>query len=62
MMTYGFWIAGTLIVPAADTAPAAMFKHNARAFWAALVSARVRVATLDEKSEDVRVAIPTMAC
>jgi hypothetical protein len=55
-------MAGTLIVPAADTAPASMFKHSARAFWAVLVLVRVSVATFEVKLADVSVAIPTIAC
>jgi hypothetical protein len=55
-------MAGTLSVPAADTAPAAMFKHSARAFWAVLVFVSVSVATFVVKSAEVRVAMPTIAC
>ena len=55
-------MAGTLIVPAADTAPAAMFKHSARADCNAVVFANVRVATLAVKSAEVKVAMPTMDC
>jgi hypothetical protein len=55
-------MAGTLSVPAADTAPAAMFKHSARAFWAVFVLVSVSVATLEVKFADVSVAIPTKAC
>jgi hypothetical protein len=55
-------MAGTLIVPAADTAPAAILRHSARAFWAVLVLVSASVATLDVNSEEVSVAIPTKAC
>ena len=55
-------MAGTLSVPAADTAPAAMFKHSARAFWAVLVLVSVSVATLEVKFAEVSVAMPTIAC
>lgn len=55
-------MAGTLIVPAADSEAAEITKHRARAFCAELVFVSVKVATLDEKFADVRVAIPTIAC
>jgi hypothetical protein len=62
MIRYGFWMAGTLIVPAALNEAAETTKHKARAFWAALVFVSVRVATLAVKSAEVKVAIPTKAC
>jgi hypothetical protein len=62
IIRYGFSIAGTLMVPAADTAPAAILRHNARAFWAVLVLVNVSVATLVVKFAEVSVAIPTTAC
>ena len=50
------------MVPAADTAPASMFRHSARASCAALVLVSVRVQMLAAKSPESSVAIPTMAC
>jgi hypothetical protein len=62
IMMYGFWMAGTLIVPAALNEAAEITKHNALAFWAVLVFVNVRVATLAVNSAEVKVAIPTIAC
>lgn len=49
-------------MPAAETAPAAMFKHKARASCAVLTLVRVSVQTLAVKSAASSVAIPTRAC
>jgi hypothetical protein len=62
MIMYGFCIAGTFNVPAADSEAAEITKHKARAFCAELVFVSVNVATLVVKLAEVSVAIPTMAC
>ena len=51
-----------MIVPEPETAPAAMFKQNARAAWTALVSSSVSVTVLPTKSPEDNVVIPTRAC
>jgi hypothetical protein len=62
MIRYGFWIAGTLSVPAPVSDKFEITKQRARAFCAVLVFVNVRVATLDVKSAEVSVAMPTTAC